>query len=272
VRVCLLASGSKGNSIYLESAETRLLLDAGLSGREIGLRLATIGVAAENLDALLVSHEHHDHSRGVGPLARRHKLPVFMHPLTRQALPQLGRLDDHREFEAGDTFGFRDLAIQTIPLTHDAASTVGYVIETPEGKIGVVTDLGIATRLVTDRLQGCRILVLESNHDEELLRDGPYPWHLKQRIRGNHGHLSNRASARLLQELLWEGLEAVFLAHLSETNNTPGHALGCAREVLDRQTLCRPQLFIGSQQAASGCFSLGNNKRRPRSSIHQGAD
>ena len=118
-------------------------------------------------------------------------------------------------------FDFRDLKMSAFPITHDAAAPVGYVIETDEGKIGIATDLGIATRLVTQRLQDCRVLILESNHDEEMLRDGPYPWPLKQRIRSQHGHLSNTAAARLLADLLGSGLEAVFLAHLSETNNLP---------------------------------------------------
>jgi len=254
LRVCLLASGSQGNAIYIETPETGLLLDAGLSAKELNRRLESIDSSGERLHGLLVSHEHQDHCRGVGPLARRYQTPVFMHHKTRQALPKLGRLDDHREFEAGQSFHYRDLDIETIPLTHDAELTVGYVISTPQGRIGVVTDLGLATRLVADRLHGCRVLILESNHDEDLLRDGPYPWHLKQRIKSNHGHLSNRACAALLQGLLWDGLEAVFLAHMSETNNTPAHALDCAAAVLDNQSICRPQLVLGRQNVVSQCL------------------
>jgi len=257
LRVCLLASGSQGNAIFIETPETGLLLDAGLSAKELNRRLELIGSGGEHLHGLLVSHEHQDHCRGIGPLSRRYNIPVFMHPKTRQVLPQLGRLDDHREFDAGLSFRYRDLDIETIPLTHDAELTVGYVISTGAGNIGVVTDLGLATRLVADRLRGCRVLILESNHDEELLRDGPYPWHLKQRIKSNHGHLSNRACAALLQELLWEGLEAVFLAHMSETNNTPAHALDCAAAVLDNQSICRPQLVLGRQNSISQCLQFG---------------
>jgi phosphoribosyl 1,2-cyclic phosphodiesterase len=254
LRVCLLASGSRGNAVYVEAGDARLLLDAGLSARELVRRLALLDVAGEDLQGLLVSHDHHDHSSGIGPLSRRFGLPVFMHPLTREALPKLGELAEHRAFEAGETLSFRGLEIETIPLTHDAAVTVGYVFHSREGKIGVVTDLGIATRLVADRLKGCRVLILEANHDEDLLRDGPYPWHLKQRIRGNHGHLSNSACAELLSGLLWDGLEAVFLAHLSEVNNTPEHALACVRSVLDAQTTCEPELHFGTQDRISACF------------------
>jgi phosphoribosyl 1,2-cyclic phosphodiesterase len=254
LRVCLLASGSKGNAIYVECGESRVLVDAGLSARELNRRLGTIGVEGDSLDAVLVTHEHADHCRGLGPLSRRHRLDVFAQHQSREAMNGVGRLDNCRLFDSGDTLQVRDMRIETVPLTHDAVATVGFVIETGEGRIGIVTDLGIATRLVMERFRGCRVLVLESNHDEDMLWQGPYPWHLKQRIRGNHGHLSNRAAAQLLSDLLWDGLEGVFLAHLSETNNLPQLAEGHARAVLQNQNLCRPQLVIGTQSQASICF------------------
>jgi len=256
LRICLLASGSKGNALYLETGDTRVLIDAGLAAREIAGRLRMIGVDPDALDAILVSHEHRDHCRGLGPMARRHKLPVYLHPEALLALPGLGKVEFLREFVDGATWSFRDLQVTAMPLTHDAAAPVGFVVESAEGKVGIATDLGIATRLVADRLQGCRALVLEANHDEELLRDGPYPWPLKQRIRSNHGHLSNTASADLLESLLWDGLEAVFLAHLSETNNLPQLALNCARQVLDCQNGCRPELVVGGPAAPSRCLEL----------------
>lgn len=256
MRVCLLASGSKGNAIYIESRESRILIDAGLSARDLANRLQGLGVAGEDLNALFITHEHSDHCRGLGPICRRFKLPVYLHPQTRQALRAPGRLEQLEEFDTGSTIVFRDLRIETIPLTHDAAAPVGFVIETTEGKIGIATDLGIATRLVVQRLQGCRVLVLESNHDEAMLRDGPYPWPLKQRIRSNHGHLSNVAAGQLLDDLLWDGLEGVFLAHLSETNNLPALAEEQARSILGRQNRCQPQLIVGSQALPSVCFAV----------------
>ena len=257
MRICLLASGSKGNALYIETGETRLLLDAGLSLRGLKERLAAIEVDVAQLDAVLISHEHSDHCRGLGPIARGLKLPVCIDPVSLTELGnKMGKLPVVQEFSAGDVIEFRDLRIETIPLTHDAAATAGFVIESHEGRIGVATDLGIATRLVAQRLQRCRALVLEFNHDETLLRDGPYPWHLKQRIRSQHGHLSNDAAAELLDTLLWEGLEAVFLGHLSETNNTPQHALHAARKVVDRQSCCAPEVILGRQEIASSCFSL----------------
>jgi phosphoribosyl 1,2-cyclic phosphodiesterase len=254
VRICLLASGSRGNALYIESTESRILIDAGLSARELTRRLEGIGVRGEDIDALLVTHEHTDHAQGVGPMSRRFNLPVYLHHETRRALPKLGRISDLVEFSSGDVFDLKDLRITPFPITHDAAAPVGYTIETSAGKIGVATDLGMATRLVCERLQGCRILVLESNHDEEMLRDGPYPWPLKQRIRGNHGHLSNLAAGQLLGDLVSDRLEAVFLAHLSEENNRPELALRSAREVLDQQNLCGPQLVVGTQDQPTVCF------------------
>lgn len=256
MRVCLIASGSKGNAVYLQSGESRILIDAGFAARELSRRLSLIGIEADALNAVFVSHEHGDHCRGLGPLARRYQLPVYMNPETFKALPALGRVADLQHFDTGTPFTCRDMHVETIPLTHDAARPVAYVIETREGRIGVATDLGIATRLVRERLKNCRVLILEANHDEILLRDGPYPWPLKQRIRGNHGHLSNSACADLLADLLWEGLDTVFLAHMSETNNRPELATSCVQRVLDAQDLCRPRLVVGRQFEPSLCVSV----------------
>ncbi len=254
MRICLLASGSKGNAVLVESGESRLLIDAGLSARELHRRLQMIQAGGEALNGILISHDHGDHCRGLGPLVRRYRLPVFVHHRTRMALPNPGRLDDCREFDEGSVFTFRDVEIETVPLTHDAAETVGYIIQTASGKVGVLTDLGCSTRLLVERYRHCRVLVLEFNHDRQMLRDGPYPWHLKQRIKASHGHLSNEQAAELLSDLAWDGLEAVFLAHLSETNNCPQRALACARQALSGQNRCSPQLVIGSQERPSLCF------------------
>ena len=247
MNACLLASGSKGNSLLLFNEESRLLIDAGLSARETCRRLALAGVAPDTLDAIVVTHEHVDHVRGIGLLGRRYRLPVYVHhdiarPLRDQHDP--GTLV---EFDSGVELAVGDFAVRAFPVTHDAAATVGFTVADRGGKIGVATDLGLATRLVAEVLRGCRCLVLEANHDEELLRDGPYPWPLKQRIRSNHGHLSNRASAVLLEALCWPGLETVCLAHLSDTNNRPQLAHEAASAVLDRQSCCRPQLLVGRQ-------------------------
>lgn len=247
MNMSLLASGSKGNALLVCSGRTRLLIDAGLSTRELCRRLDMVGVPAETLDAVLVTHEHIDHVRGLGLLSRRFNLPVYLHHDAAQVLADNQRPGRLMEFAAGMELDFGDLGVHAFPVTHDASAPVGFAISGANGKLGVATDLGIATRLVAEELRGCRHLVLESNHDEDMLRDGPYPWPVKQRVKGNHGHLSNRDSAALLEVLCWDGLETVCLAHLSETNNLPHLAEAAARAVLDRQSGCRPQLLLGCQ-------------------------
>lgn len=249
MRVCLLASGSKGNAILVESGTTRLLIDAGLSAREIRARLALINVEVESLTALLVTHEHTDHIRGLGPLVRRLGLPVYLQTDLARNLSDVGRIDCVREFIDGEDFTVDDLTIRPFAVAHDSLAPVGFKVSGAEGAAGIATDLGTVTRLVTECLKDCRVLVVETNHDEVMLRDGPYPWALKQRVSSSHGHLSNRDGSALLQGLLWPGLEAVFLGHLSETNNNPDLAVAAAKEVLNNQATCMPNLLVGKQQA-----------------------
>ncbi|MCK5914463.1 MAG: MBL fold metallo-hydrolase, partial [Desulfuromusa sp.] len=156
-------------------------------------------------------------------------------------------------FSAGESFSFQNLLISSFSTTHDAVNPVGFTIQSSEGKIGFATDLGISTRLVTDQLKDCRVLVLEANHDEQLLQDGSYPWSLKQRIRSRHGHLSNNESRMLLKDICWAGLDALFLAHLSEENNCPDLAEQTFRKTL---TDCgyAPEIIVGRQSRASFCF------------------
>ena len=256
MRLCLLASGSKGNCLFLETDSCRLLIDAGLSGREAQARLAAIGVAPESLDGILITHEHSDHIRGVGTLARRLKIPVLVASRTHEASRHVIGKVNIIEFDPGTAFTFKGVAIDPFPITHDACDPVGFRIEGGEGCIGFATDLGIATRLTCEKLKGCRALVLEFNHDEEMLQNGPYPWHLKQRIRSRHGHLSNSEGAQLLEELLHPGLEGVFLSHLSEVNNDPALAMTAAHGLMARQNLCAPGLFLGNQYQPSGVLDI----------------
>jgi phosphoribosyl 1,2-cyclic phosphodiesterase len=256
MRLCLLASGSKGNSLFLESDSCRLLIDAGLSGRETIARLSAIGVEAESLDGILITHEHTDHVRGVGALARRLKIPVMGASRMLQAAHHVMGKVDRVEFEPGSPFVFKGLSIDPFPVTHDACDPVGFRIEGGEGCIGFATDLGIATRLTQDKLKGCRALVLEFNHDEQMLQDGPYPWHLKQRIRSRHGHLSNLEGATLLEELLHSDLQGVFLSHLSEVNNDPKLAMAAATGLLSGQNICAPEVFLGCQYQTSGTLDI----------------
>ncbi|MBJ6726225.1 MBL fold metallo-hydrolase [Geomesophilobacter sediminis] len=256
MKLCLLASGSKGNSLYVEAGDCKLLIDSGLSARETQLRLAGIGVKGEELDGILVTHEHSDHVGGVGPLARKLKIPVFASAKTHRAAAHQVKKVEAVEFEPGTPFTLKGVHIDPFPVTHDACDPCGFRIRAGEGDIGFATDLGIVTRLVLEKLKGCRALVLEFNHDEEMLQNGPYPWHLKQRIRSRHGHLSNAEATVLLEELLHDRLDGVFLSHLSEVNNAPDLALASAQGLIGGQNSCAPSIFVGNQYVASGVLDI----------------
>jgi phosphoribosyl 1,2-cyclic phosphodiesterase len=254
LRVCILGSGSKGNCTYIESPETRILIDAGLSAREIERRLRYIDRTPESLDGVLISHEHADHIQGVGALARRYKLPVHANPGTWQKARHVaGVVDDLREFCTGTPFPLKDLVIDPFSLPHDAEDPVAFRISWRRRAIAVVTDLGYPSQLVRERMKGCHLLVLEANHDGAMLQAGPYPWPLKQRIGGKSGHLSNLQSSELLHDVLHDELEHVVLAHLSETNNLPDLARLTAQEVLGNRNT---RLSIASQRDVSAWFSL----------------
>jgi phosphoribosyl 1,2-cyclic phosphodiesterase len=254
--VCMLASGSKGNAIYVSDGETAILVDAGLSGKEIARRMHAAGLQMESVKAILVSHEHSDHIRGVGVLARRHRLPVFITRDTADAATsQLGRIDDLQYFEIGRNFSIDGLAIHPFATSHDAHDPAGFTIAQNGHKIGIATDLGIATGMVKEHLKACSLLVLEANHDPTMLIEGPYPWPLKQRIKSRSGHLSNQDSRDLLAEIKHDGLCHVILAHLSETNNTPEKALQAALQAQDTQD--RFQLHVACQDCCGDLLILG---------------
>ncbi|MDA8403537.1 MAG: MBL fold metallo-hydrolase [Desulfobacteraceae bacterium] len=253
MRICTLASGSKGNSIYISNGETAILIDAGLSGIEIERRLKSRNIPITSLDAIIVSHEHADHIQGVGVLARRHNLPVYLSPQTATASAQLGDIPHVRHFSCGMTFAINTLAIRPFSISHDASDPAGFTIGSNGQKIGIATDLGIATAMVKTHLKDCRCLVLEANHDLHMLEHGPYPWPLKQRIKSRTGHLSNESSRELLMEVLHDGLSHVILGHLSETNNTPETALRVVTEALIDTRLT---VTVAAQSAAGPMIQL----------------
>lgn len=253
----LLASGSKGNSILVCSAATRILVDAGLSGKELTRRLVGAPVDAARLDALVVSHEHQDHVRGLGPLSRRFDLPVYLSRGTLEALPpQTGRLAHIQIFQLGSPFTIGDIKIQPFAIPHDAQEPSGFVFENDGVRLGICTDLGTATTLVKSRLQGCQGLILEANHDTERLLNGPYPPHLKQRIRSRHGHLSNSDTYELLKELQHPRLQSVVFAHLSEVNNTPELVQDTFRDLRGDPAWGNVRFEIGRQREATGAIEL----------------
>ena len=222
MRFCVLGSGSKGNATFVESGQTRLLIDAGFSGKEIERRLAEIGVGAETLSAILITHEHGDHIKGAAILSRRFRLPVFVNNQTLAAAGSvLDNLQQCHAFVTGETFVFQDFQIHPFAISHDAADPVGFLLNNGRLLMGYCTDTGVVSKLMQHRLSDCHGLVLEANHDPELLRNGPYPPALQQRVRGKTGHLANVEAAVFLRDILHDGLEHVVLSHLSETNNRP---------------------------------------------------
>ena len=234
LRVCVLGSGSRGNSTYVSDGVTSVLVDAGLSARDTERRLDSRGLSAAQLSAILLTHEHGDHVKGVARLARRHQLAVHLTSGTCRAADPLRGLAELCRFDCGRAFRIGTLAVRPFSTSHDAGDPCGFIIAGADGaRVGIATDLGHVTALVTEHLRGCRILVLEANHDPQMLIDGPYPWFLKQRIQGRSGHLSNADTGRLLSEIRGAGLAHVVLAHLSETNNTPEKALAVAASALD---------------------------------------
>ncbi|MCL6582518.1 MAG: MBL fold metallo-hydrolase [bacterium] len=235
-RVCVLGSGSAGNSILVCSKEAKILIDAGLSTGEIVSRLAMVATRPDELCAILISHEHIDHLRSAGVLARRYKLPLYLNTATFEAAKiQLGKVPRLEIFDPDRGFQLHDLLIEPFSVPHDAADPVSFCLYMKNRKLGIATDLGRPTTLVRQMLRACHALILESNHDPEMLLSGPYPWWLKQRIRGGFGHLSNESSQSLLRDVLHEELKTVILAHLSEKNNHVALAYQTAAQALQER-------------------------------------
>jgi phosphoribosyl 1,2-cyclic phosphodiesterase len=252
--VSVLASGSRGNATYISDGHTAILIDAGLSGVEIQRRMARKGLNPNNLDAILVSHEHADHIHGVGVLSRRFGLKVYINDGTRQASGKaLGKLSEICPFSCGCTFAIGSLSVHPFSISHDAEDPAGFSISCNGVKVGLATDLGIATSVVKTHLRDCDILILEANHDPQMLIDGPYPWPLKQRIRGRSGHLSNDDTVVLLETIRHDRLAHVILAHLSEENNTPEKVERAVKNALNG---AGTEIHVASQSSGSSVLIL----------------
>jgi len=224
MRVSVLGSGSKGNAVLVETPGTRVLVDAGFSARDLERRLRLVGVQPEAVDAIVITHDHGDHTRGVGVFARRFGTPVYITEPTRDRCAALFRgKEELRSYRAGFSFAVGSVVVEPFLTIHDAADPVAVALRDPETglKVGVATDLGRPTAQVRHALAGSDLLILEANHDEALLHQGPYPWAVKSRIASSHGHLSNDAAASLVLELFHPRLAGVVLAHLSGECNRP---------------------------------------------------
>lgn len=222
MKFSVLGSGSKGNCTLVESGSTRLLIDNGFSGKEIVARLAGLGLTPEMLTAIVVTHEHDDHIKGVGVLARRLQVPVYANDATHRAAERrVGSLPLRREFGVGEPFVIEGLQIHPFSVSHDTADPVGFVVSDGHNSLGYCTDTGKITQLIRHHLQTCQALVLEANHDVQMLKDGPYPLPLKQRVLSSRGHLANSDSIDFCARLAEDRLQLLVLAHLSEINNHP---------------------------------------------------
>ena len=259
VSVTLLASGSRGNCAVVASSTTRILVDAGISCRETFKRIRAIGESPDQISAILITHEHSDHVAGLQRLASKLNVPVFLtqptcHSWTRAMrdeegkVPELPRIE---HFSSGRSFQIGDIAVHPFTIPHDAADPVGFTFRAEGVRIGYVTDLGYVPVSVRDHLRGCDVLVIESNHDVEMLRGGPYPWSVKQRVMSRVGHLSNDALAEFFTSDYDGEAAYVVLAHISEQNNHPEVARAAAEHALrDRQGLWRNRIMLATQSEA----------------------
>jgi phosphoribosyl 1,2-cyclic phosphodiesterase len=248
MRFASLGSGSGGNALLVEADGVRVLVDCGFAAREAEQRLARLGVAPGDLDAILVTHEHGDHVRGVAALSRRHRIPVWTTPGTARRAGPAG-LETLRLF-LGHAAGFRvgGLRVLPFPVPHDAREPCQFLLEAEGRRLGILTDAGVVTPHVRDRLCECDALVLECNHDAELLRGGPYPPSLQARIAGPFGHLSNRQAAALLDAIPRRQLSSLLVAHVSATNNRPELA---RRALLAVDADLQPRLAVAEQDRPS---------------------
>jgi phosphoribosyl 1,2-cyclic phosphodiesterase len=258
VRVAVLGSGSRGNSILVASGHTRVLVDAGFSAKVLENRLGLLGVLPEEIDGIVVTHDHGDHTRGVGVFSRRHGTPVFITDPTREACGSLFRGgEDLRSYRGSFPFSIRSLTVEPFLTAHDARDPVAVALRDSETgfKLGVATDLGRPTTQVRLALAQCDVLVLEANHDPGLLHQSPYPISVRTRIASSHGHLSNEAAAQLAVELLHPRLGAVILAHLSAECNTPELAEAVVGEAL-RDAGYRGVLEVADQNTPTNFWDV----------------
>lgn len=249
--VGIIASGSKGNSIVIRSDQGVVLVDAGLTGKKITMGLQNLGISSEQLNAVVISHEHSDHIRGAGIICRKLSIPLYITEETYAcSAHKIGKLPAGiKFFKPGCDFKVNDLKITPFASSHDAVESSNFKI-TQSGnnnsQLGIATDCGYFTRLMKERLKNCSTIVLESNHDEIMLMEGPYPWDLKQRVKSRQGHLSNRQAVSVISQIIHPGLKNIILAHLSEQNNKPELAFSEMKKYLDMVNH-ELELFVASQ-------------------------
>ena len=246
---CAIASGSSGNSYMVRSGETVLLVDVGISGKRIKEGLEKGGASLDAVDAILITHEHSDHVKSLGIMQRKcPQAAVWSNIGTYRKIS--GEVADgrHHTFTTGEAFRIGDIKVYPFPVSHDAAEPVGFVFEKGDSKMAIVTDTGYLSDEIFEAVRGSDLLVLEANHDEKVLRVGRYPFHVKQRILSDHGHLCNEAAADCIERLLREEdkLPVFLLAHLSKENNTPDIALLTVRNALEASDVFTERVAAGA--------------------------
>lgn len=236
VRFCSLSSGSSGNSQYIETENTKILIDAGLTGKNLDSLLRGIGVNPHELDAIFITHEHCDHASGAGIISRKYDIPIFANDQTWEALlPVVKKIKpEHMKiFDVEKSFLFKDFWITPVPLFHDSVFANGYVIQTEKTKLSIITDTGWISTDMKNLMKDSQLYYIESNYDVDMLKNGYYPWVLKQRILSTRGHLSNENCAEVMGELAVGNREIVMLSHLSQDNNTPTLAFDAVKNKFD---------------------------------------
>jgi len=266
LQMCVLASGSSGNSVYVASGKTRILIDAGLSAKQVAVRLGQIGVVPESINGVCISHDHGDHIAGIRVLQKRHGVPVYANAGTISGIMRQPKSNEIaiKVFQTGSPFEIGDITIEPFSVPHDAYEPVGFRLQAAGTAVGVVTDLGMVTSLIREKLKGCHAIIVESNHDEDLLQEAPRPWPLKQRIRSRQGHLSNTGAAQLISECATDALEHVFLSHLSSDCNTPDTALRTVASQLRLDGLGHINLEISHASKISSVWNKGKTESMPQ--------
>lgn len=234
VKFCSLYSGSSGNSIYIGTERTKLLVDAGVSGIRIANALREICVEPEQIDGILITHEHSDHIRGAGIFSRKFGVPIYANAKTWEAMAgEIGEVKENCiKIIEDEYFTVGNIDVCKYPIPHDAADPVAYTFYIYQHKVSVATDIGCVTETIHEHVMGSEIALIESNHDIEMLKNGSYPWPLKKRILSDHGHLSNDNAAAFTAELALGGTKHIYLGHLSHENNYPELALAASRSAL----------------------------------------
>lgn len=237
MKFSVLASGSTGNAAVVTDGQVNILIDAGLSARKLDALMKQIGFSGESIDVILVTHEHDDHIKGLGPLARKYQLPIYANTRTWEQLDkQIGPIEADKKmtFATGAALDFDSMRVESYEISHDAAEPVGFCFYHQDQKLSFATDLGYMSRNVREKLSDSDVIVLESNHDINMLRMGKYPWNIKRRILSDTGHLSNEAAGEALCELISKRMKRIYLAHLSRDHNVMDIAKMTVTDVMEQ--------------------------------------